>query len=241
MTDDSVIPGKGSKGSNSEVAQVAAALVVVGSVIAVLWGLSVFDKSSARSEKPAACEARKSTDSPEYPMLCAALNRPDLPTLLGTPNEHVSVAQSGGGPFTYADGTKEYDASAEVQLGSVNVRITDNGDMSVKDFADFASSSAASTSVLGHDSVTYSDHTMAISFNFGGGQSSAGTGGIARHLVVAKNPKGGGGSFEVAIWRQDDMTPDDAALFRIAEKVLPTVRGWVAGASQMPSLSSSRS
>lgn len=238
MTDDSVIPGKGGR---SEFAQVAAALVVVGCVIAVLWGLSAFDKSSGRSDKPAACEARKATDSPEYPMLCAALNRPDLPTLLGTPGEHVTVAQSGGGPITYADGTKEYDASAEVQLGSVNVRISDNGDMPVEDFAVFASSSAASTSVLGHDSMTYSDRTMAISFNFGGGRSSAGTGGIARHLVVAKNPKGGGGSFEIAIWRQDDVTPDDAALFRIAEKVLPTVKGWVAGPSQMPSLSSNRS
>jgi hypothetical protein len=238
MTDDSVIPGKGSK---SEVAQVASAVLVVGCIIAVLWGLSVFDKSSARSDKPAACDARKSTDSPEYPMLCAALNRPDLPTLLGTPSEHVSVAQSGGGPITYADGTKEYDASAEVQLGSVNVRIADNGDMSVKDFADFASSSAASASLLGHPSVTYSDHTMAINFNFNGDQAGAGTGGIARHLVVAKDPKGGGGSFEIAIWRQDDVTPDDAALFRIAEKVLPTVRGWVAGPSQMPSPSSGRS
>lgn len=224
MTDDLAIPDKGEKSAG---AQVAAAVVVVGCVIAVLWGLSVFDKSSARSDKPAACEARKATDSPEYPMLCAALNRPDLPALLGTPNEHASVAQSGGGPFTYADGTKEYDASAEVQLGSVNVRISDNGDMSVKVFADFASSSAESTSVLGHASVTYSDHTMAIIFN--GDKSSTGTGGIARHLVVAKNPKGGGGSFEIAIWRQDDVTPDDAALFRIAEKVLPTVQGWIAG------------
>jgi hypothetical protein len=240
MADDSVVPGKGtSKGGKSEAAQVVAALVVVGCVIGVLWGLSVFDKSTGRSGKPAACEPRRSTDSPEYPMLCAALNRPDLPTLLGTPDEYVSVAQPGGGTFTYADGTKDYDASAEVQLGSTNVRVADNGDMSVKDFADFTSSSAASTPVLGHPSLTYSDHTMAIFIN--GGNSSTGTGGIARHLVVAKNPKGGGGSFEIAIWRQDDVTPDDAALFRIAEKVLPTVQGWVAGPSQMPSLSSSRS
>ncbi len=221
---DSVVPDKGIKGAG---VQAAAAVVLVGGVIAGIWGMGVLSKSSTRNDKRAACNAPKATDSPEYPALCAALNRPDLPAVLGTPKEHVSIAQSGGGPFTFADGTKEYDASAEVQLGSFNVRITDNQNASVKDFADLPGLPAEPTSVLGHPSVTYSDHTMAIPFN--GGNSGTGTGGIARHLVIAKDPKADGGSFEIAIWRQDGVTPDDAALFRIAEKVLPTVPGWVAG------------
>ncbi|TYC68204.1 hypothetical protein EH183_40975 [Streptomyces sp. CB01881] len=69
---------------------------------------------------------------------------------------------------------------------------------------------------------------MAIAFSTNG-KSTSGPGGIARHLVVAKDPKAGGGSFELTIWRQDNALPDETALFRIAEQVLPTVRGWVVG------------
>ncbi|MBP0455170.1 hypothetical protein J5Y04_37500 [Kitasatospora sp. RG8] len=225
MTDDSVVADTGTKGAAG---QVVTALVLVGGAIALVWGLGGVGDSPARDEKPAACNAPKETDAPEYPALCAALNRPDLPTLLGTPTEHVSVAQSGGGPFTFPDGTKMYDASAQVQLGPVNVRITDNRNLSVQDVASFAKPPALPTSVLGRPAATYADHTMAIAFSTNG-KSTSGPGGIARHLVVAKDPKAGGGSFELTIWRQDTALPDETALFRIAEQVLPTVRGWVAG------------
>ncbi|MET9036764.1 hypothetical protein [Streptomyces mirabilis] len=30
----------------------------------------------------------------------------------------------------------------------------------------------------------------------------------------------------IAIWRQDSVVPDDAALLSVAEKVLPTIPGW---------------
>jgi hypothetical protein len=46
--------------------------------------------------------------------------------------------------------------------------------------------------------------------------------------VVAQNAKDGGGSFEIAVWRQDAMPPDDAALLRVAEEVLPRIPGWTA-------------
>lgn len=81
--------------------------------------------------------------------------------------------------------------------------------------------------VLGHPAVLYSDRTTA--FTLTGGKLGTGTGGIARCLLVAKNAKGGGGSFEVDIWRQDEVPPDDAALFRVAEQVLPTTPGWITG------------
>ena len=47
--------------------------------------------------------------------------------------------------------------------------------------------------------------------------------------MVAQDPKDGGGSYEIAVWRQDAVVPDDAALLRVAEKVLPTIPGWVSG------------
>lgn len=30
----------------------------------------------------------------------------------------------------------------------------------------------------------------------------------------------------MAVWRQDSVTPDDTALLRAAEQVLPSVPGW---------------
>ncbi|WP_042415202.1 DUF6215 domain-containing protein [Streptacidiphilus anmyonensis] len=214
--------------------QVAAAMGLVAVALGAMWGLGTFRKPADGTDagKPAGCQARKSSDAAEYPALCAALNRPDLPVLIGAPSEHVVLAQSAGSTFTYPDGTKESDAAAEVQLGTYNVRLTDNQDVSVQALAD-VTDSVQPTTVLGHAALTYSDHTLEITF--GGGQSGggtgggSGTGGVARHLVVAKSAKDGGGSFELAIWRQDGTTPDAASLLRIAEQVLPAAPGWVAG------------
>ncbi|MEU6237349.1 DUF6215 domain-containing protein [Kitasatospora sp. NPDC047058] len=230
---DGAAPGAGEPGRKegpSGVAQAVTAILLFGGTAALLWGLGVFGHSTTPDGKPAACNAPTETDAPEYPALCAALNRPDLPTLVGLPAEHVSVAQSGGGPMTFADGTKVYDASAKVQLGSLMVQLTDNHRVGVQDSALFAQSKDAPTSVLGHPAMTYSDHTMKLSLGLTGGSAGAGKGGVARHLVVAKDAKAGAGSFELTVWRQDFTTPDDAALFRVAEQVLPTLQGWVAGA-----------
>ncbi|MEZ0070469.1 hypothetical protein ABIA32_006522 [Streptacidiphilus sp. MAP12-20] len=208
----------------SAAVQTGAAVALVAGALGAMWGLGVFDHHTPGPGRPAACAAPKAGDSPEYPALCAALNRPDLPTLLGRPEDYVSVAQSGGGAITLADGTKEYDASAEVQVGTFNVRVTDNRHLSVRDTTALAGSSVSATTVLGHPCLTYSDRTIAFSLN--SEQPSTGPGGIARHLVVAKGPKAGGGSFEITVWRQDGSTPDDQALFLIADKVLPTLAGW---------------
>ena len=210
--------------------QAAAAIGLAAVAVGAMWGLGVFRKTpdaTANAGKPAVCEPRKAQDAAEYPALCAALNRPDLPTLLGTPGQHVSIAQSAGSTFSAADGTKSTDAAAEVQLGDYNVRLTDNQNISVKDFISLTLS-AESTTMLGHPAASYSDRTMEISFTGGQSGSSSHPGGIARHLVVEKTSGQSGGSFELAIWRQDGTTPDEAALLRIAEKVLPAAPGWVA-------------
>ncbi|WP_406194427.1 DUF6215 domain-containing protein [Kitasatospora sp. NBC_01560] len=227
MSEDVVEAGKSEP---SGAVQAATALLLIGGTVAGLWGFGVLGNASANGNEPAACPAPKQSDAAEYPALCAALNRPDLPTLVGMPTERVSVAQSGGGPVTYADGTKEDVPAAEVQIGQVRVRITDNRTLTVDDAAFFTSSPPVRTQVLDHSARTFTDHTMAISFGLTGGKASAGTGGIARHLVVAKAPGAlGGGSFELAIWRQDSADPDEAALFRMAEQILPELRTWVTG------------
>ncbi|MFD0573789.1 DUF6215 domain-containing protein [Kitasatospora gansuensis] len=215
-------PGKGAR---SAVLQTAAAVALAAAVLGGMWAAGLF-RSTTADGKPAACSPPKATDAPEYPALCAALNRPDLPTLLGTPDTPVVIAQSGGGPITLASGTVVYDASAEVQLGSTHVRISDNHDLSVKTATAFGGSQTRPTSLLGHPAATYSDHTLAFDFNLSGKDTTAKPGGIARHLVVAKGADANGGSFEITIWRQDLGSPDDAALFRIAYQVFPTLQGW---------------
>ncbi|PBC70919.1 hypothetical protein BX265_5479 [Streptomyces sp. TLI_235] len=215
--------GRGWRGAD---VQAAAALVLSAAVLAGMWQAGLFSGSPvADGGKPAACNPPKATDSPEYPALCAALNRPDLPALIGAPTEHVSIAQSGGGPITHGDGTTEFDASAQVQIGPVCVRITHNHDLSVRDVTGLTSLLAEPATVLGHPAATYRSATLALVFK--GGRTSTGTGGVARNLTVALGPDLDGETVELAVWRQDDTAPDEAALFRIAEQVLPTVQGWV--------------
>ncbi|MFF9816868.1 DUF6215 domain-containing protein [Streptomyces sp. NPDC014006] len=79
--------------------------------------------------------------------------------------------------------------------------------------------------ILGRQAALSCDQTIGIGFDLGGGNATAAPGGIARTLVVAPDTKDSGGSYEVAVWRQDGGLPDDAALLRGAEKVLPAVPG----------------
>src|SRR5256885_2255596 len=82
----------------------------------------------------------------------------------------------------------------------------------VAGIADFLGATAEQKTLLGHQAVLYSDRTIALKFRLGGGKVDTGPGGIARSLVVARNVKDGGGSYEISIWRQDDVPPDDTAL-----------------------------
>ncbi|MEV7026112.1 DUF6215 domain-containing protein [Kitasatospora sp. NPDC093558] len=214
--------GKGMAG------QVGAALVLALAVVAVVLFVQGREETAAPSGKPAACNPPKDTDAPGYPALCAALNRPDLPALVGVPGEHVVNAYSAG-LLPSEKGAKGRDAAVEVQVGSYNVRLADNGDLSLRTVAEFLTPKVLPGSVLGHPAATYTDHTMSISFGLAGSKSSAGTGGIAQHLVVSKGQGDGVGSYEIAVWRQDAGAVDDAAARRIAETVLPTLQGWVSG------------
>ncbi|MFK4102587.1 DUF6215 domain-containing protein [Streptomyces sp. NPDC019531] len=218
-------PEKGS----SEWAQAIAALVVVGGLGALVLS-GIFQQDSGDPE-PAACHSSDET-RPSKPVsgaqLCMALNRADLPALLGTPTEYAMNASGNEGESTSADGTKSVSPEAEVQLDTYSVKLsTSDDDVAVADMADFLGSSAQTRTMDGHPAVLYSDRTIALTFT--GDKIDTGPGGIARSLLVARDPKDGGGFFEVSIWRQDDVVPDDLALLRVAETVLPTVPGWTAG------------
>jgi len=218
--------------SMNAVAQVIAAIVVVGGLVGLLWALDLDSKASA-DRGPAACSTAHDT-KPSKPVsgaqLCTALNRPDLPMLLGTPDEYAQSADGNETTFTSADGTKSTTPEADVDLKTYSVRLSaSDDDLGVADMAGLLGTGAENKTMLGHPAVVYSDRTIALSFNFGGGKAKTGPGGIARSLLVARDAKDGGGYFEVSIWRQDFATPDDAALYRVAEKVLPTVPGWTVG------------
>lgn len=94
MVDDVAEPNKGIGAG----VQVAAALVLAAGVLGGMWGLGLFRQKSADS-KPAVCSGTHDVLPPQYvsgAQLCAALNRPDLPTLLGTPADHAETAGGSG-------------------------------------------------------------------------------------------------------------------------------------------------
>jgi hypothetical protein len=227
-------PGSGSetaKGPNAW-AQTIAALAVVGVLGGGLWLQGQSESASAVG--PASCSSSKATHlrpsgHVSAAQLCTALNRSDLPTLLGTPAEEAQSAGSGESSSKLAGGTEIATPEATVTLKTYTVKLSASyDDLPVTPLAGLLTR-GEKRSVLGHPAVLYSDRTIAISFNLNGDQSDAGPGSPVRALLVALDPKDGGGSYEIAVWREDAMVPDDAALLRVAEKVLPTVPGWTAG------------
>ncbi|MFE9421584.1 DUF6215 domain-containing protein [Kitasatospora sp. NPDC006697] len=208
-------------------AQVVSALVMGAVLVAGFFVLQKHEEGADRA-KAAACKPAAADDSPRYPALCAALNRADLPLLVGTPAERVSVAGPGLSHWTGADGTRQVVHCAEVQIGQVSIRLTEDDEEDVTDAEIMGSAAHHRSQVLGHLSTTYEMGTIGFSFSLGGGSSSgkSAPGGVAHNLVVGKHPNGRGGSYELAIWRQDTGTPDDAGLYRVAAAVLPTLPGW---------------
>ncbi|MFI7497728.1 DUF6215 domain-containing protein [Streptomyces sp. NPDC049687] len=223
LTEEVAVAGK----SPNAWAQVVAALVVVAVIGGGLW---VFQKNSGdgNGASSMACSTPKPTRGATKnaerllgSQLCKVLNRPDLPTLLGTPGEEVKSVGSGEAPVPEGDVTF---TTYSVQLSA------SYDDFPVTGMADLLGGDARERTVLGRPAVLYSTGTIAFSFDLGGGKAKSAPGHRARGLVVAQDPKDGGGSYEIAIWRQDSVPPDDATLLRVAEKVLPTIPGWTGGA-----------
>jgi uncharacterized protein DUF6215 len=216
----------------NEGAQVVAALAVAACLAVGFW-VSEKYQPDPKGSPPASC-SRSDDDVPlSKPIsgvqLCEALNRPDLPTLLGTPDDRALGAYSNEATLSDKRDIIPSDPEATVQLEGYSVKLSTYGDISVADIADskYLITSGERKTVLGHSAYLYSGRTIGIVFQDGKG--SSGPGGVSRSLLVAKNPKDSGGSYEISIWRQDDLIPDDTALLRVAERVLPTVPGWTVG------------
>ncbi len=232
MADDFATPEKGMGAGAQAVAAVALVAVVVGG----MWGLrGLGDTSPQRPEdrKPATCSPTH--DAPPSQrvsgaQLCTALNRRDVPTLLGTPEERAKTAGGSESWVKLAGGTKIATPESTIELETYSVKLSASYDHErVAQSAGLLGETAQAKTVLGRPAVLYSDRTIAISFDLSDGKASntdTGPGGIARILVIAKDPKDRGGSFELALWRQDGGMPDDEALLRVAKKVLPTIPGW---------------
>ncbi|WP_051709772.1 DUF6215 domain-containing protein [Streptomyces sp. NRRL S-350] len=194
--------------------KLTAVVALTVALLAGLWKLGVLDDAPKPAGKPVECVEPRPTDPPGYPAMCAALNRPDLPALLGTPDDHVSTAH----PAPLALGK---DVMVEVRLMRTVVTLMDDSP-SVEDMLGMPQFFAKPTTLLGHPAATYSSSTMVLA---PGGKAGPGT----RNLVVAQDPKAPGGrAVEIAVFRQDGQAPDDAALARVAETVMPTLPGWVA-------------
>jgi hypothetical protein len=209
--------------------QAVAAVVFVAALGAGLWAFGETSSSNS-SPPPATCadeEPGKASRRVSGKQLCEALNRPDLAELLGTPGQTAKTAGSSDGSIELA-GVKEIATpSAEVEFETYTVTLSASYDrLPVAGSAALLGEGAREREVLGRPAVLYSHRTISISFRLDGSDTSSGPGVPARSVMVARDDKDSGGSFDVTLWREDGMVPDDTVLLRVAEKVLPTVPGW---------------
>ncbi|MEU0971130.1 DUF6215 domain-containing protein [Streptomyces sp. NPDC005917] len=212
------------------VLQAIAAVALFLGVVGALWAQKAFVHPQDASREPAACSNSTDRLPSRYvsgARLCTSLNRPDLPALLGTPGEQIETASGSGDWVKFPGGTKIAAPDATVTLKTYSVKLSaPYYDLPVSETGDL-SGDARRTTVLGHPALLYSSPTISIGFNLADGKARTGPGGTARCLLVSKHAQDDGrGTFEVAIWRQDDVPPDDTALVRVAEQVLQTVPGW---------------
>ncbi|MFG2843742.1 DUF6215 domain-containing protein [Kitasatospora sp. NPDC048296] len=200
--------------NNKAVIAAGAVIVVACGAVAALAGTGALKPHRA----DATC-APSSADLPaDYAAFCAALNRSDLPTLLGTPDDRVSTA--GPGPFK-----EQKETMAEVRLQDTVVNLSESP-VSAWSMGDWTSFGATRVTVLGHPAVTTWGRTMTL---FAPGGKSSQDGPTTRNLVIAKNAKDPGGrAFEITVFRQDGKNVDDAVVQRVAEAVVPNLPGWVA-------------
>ncbi|WP_046728873.1 DUF6215 domain-containing protein [Streptomyces humi] len=215
------------------VLQALAAVALLAVVVGALWAQKQFVHQKDTSGEPATCTTSHDRLPARYvsgARLCALLNRPDLPALLGTPHERIETASGNGDWITLSGGTKIPSPDATVTLETYSVKLSAAyDDLRVAETGDLLAGTRR-TKVLGHPAVVYSSPTFSIGFDLGGGKATSGPGGTARCVLVSQHAKDDGkGAFEVALWRQDDVLPDDTALLRVAERVLRTAPGWDEG------------
>ncbi len=210
--------------------QAVAALVLVPGLALGLWWWGQGEGNYDR-RKPPSCAEADSTKTPGHASgreLCEALYRPGLDALLGIPGREVRTV-SGGSRTSRPGGTGEaiVTPTARVEFEGYTVTLDAGyGGLPVGRTARLMGDTVPGRTVLGRPAALYSDRTLQIRFRLDGSDSSSGPGVPARVLAVATDGKDQGDSFELSVWRTDGGLLDDAALLRVAEKVLPAVPGW---------------
>ncbi|MFF2078202.1 DUF6215 domain-containing protein [Kitasatospora sp. NPDC058162] len=199
--------------NNTAVIAAVAMTVLAGGLVVALMQVDALKPHPA----PARCPQAAASDPAGDAVFCAALNRRDLPELLGTPGDQA--AEAGRGTVL---GDDHKDARAEVRLRDTVVSLSESS----RSAASVGSSSTpdnTQVTVLGHRAATTWDTTVTL---FGPKNAPSPK---TRNLVIAKDPKDPGGkAFEIAVFRQDGGMVDDAVVQRVAEAVVPNLPGWVA-------------
>ncbi|MFF9754573.1 DUF6215 domain-containing protein [Streptomyces sp. NPDC014344] len=173
---------------------------------------------------------RATSDAVTGEDLCRALNRPELPELLGTPTETATYASGTDATAPLTDG-KVARPEARVEFDTYTVELSATYDeLTVAQYANLTTYRNApdlrKLTVLGRPALFTSDHMMRIQFDLGSGGGSGGPvgqGPLARTLTVALDGEDRGGSYGFTVWSETGALPDDRALLDIAEAVLPEI------------------
>ncbi|MER7957852.1 DUF6215 domain-containing protein [Streptomyces sp. NPDC096030] len=218
--------------------QVVAGLLLVPALGLGAWALGETADTGGGPPRPAACSAGEPEESRgetaeargrlSGDQLCEALNRPDLARLLGTPGEMATSANGSDGSLKLVGEARDIATpTSEVEFPTYTVTLAATYDgRPVAGYTPFGGHSAEERTVLGRPAVLYSDQTISIRFRLDGSDAETGPGVPARTVVVARDAKDSGGSYEVTLWRRDGAVPDDAVLLRVAASILPTLPGW---------------
>ncbi|MFD5467874.1 DUF6215 domain-containing protein [Kitasatospora sp. NPDC127059] len=201
--------------NNKAIIAVGATIVLACGAVAGMVALGAFKPDRVN----ATCSPAGTDDPKDYAAFCAALNRPDLPTLLGTPDDRVSTA----GPGLFKEEGKQ--ARAEVRLQGTVVSLAESP-VSAWSMRDGTWPGATPVTVLGHPAATSKGQTITL---FDPNRRSSQDSPTSRKLVIAEDPKDPGGrAFEVTAFRPDGKQVEDAVVQRVAEAVIPNLPGWVA-------------
>ncbi|MFF8588827.1 DUF6215 domain-containing protein [Streptomyces althioticus] len=213
---------------------------VIGGALWIEGKLPEDGTAATGASRPAACRLdedeklpaayRSAPEAVTGADLCRALNRPELPELLGTPTER-SVYASGTDNTAPLTDRKVAQPEARVEFETYTVELSATyNKLTVAQYVKLTryadDRDARNLTVLGRPALLTSDHMMKIQFDLGSGEGASGPveqGPLARTLTVALDGKDRGGSYDLTVWSESGLLPEDSVLVDIAEAVLPEI------------------
>ncbi|MGW5904526.1 DUF6215 domain-containing protein [Streptomyces althioticus] len=213
---------------------------VIGGALWIEGKLPEDGTAATGASRPAACRLdedeklpaayRSAPEAVTGADLCRALNRPELPELLGTPTER-SVYASGTDNTAPLTDRKVAQPEARVEFETYTVELSATyNKLTVAQYAKLTryadDRDTRNLTVLGRPALLTSDHMMKIQFDLGSGEGASGPveqGPLARTLTVALDGKDRGGSYDLTVWSESGLLPEDSVLVDIAEAVLPGI------------------